>query len=152
MRGILVRLAIIAIVALGAFVLRDRLSGSASDLAVGDCFDIPEAETVQDVQHQPCTDAHDAEVVYVGDHPAPDGTAPLSDEGLQTFVMTTCGGAMLEYVGGLQSLETNAELQNLDLGVFYPATEDWTRGERKITCYLRSVDGSQLTKAFKAAS
>ena len=66
--------------------------------------------------------------------------------------MSTCGGAMIAYVGGLQSLETNEELQNLDLGVIYPTEEDWNGGERKITCYLYSVDGSQLMKSYKAAS
>jgi hypothetical protein len=88
----------------------------------------------------------------VGDHPAPDGAAPLDEEGLQGFVMNTCGGAMISYVGGLQNVETNAELQKLDLGVIYPTDEDWSGGERKITCYLHSVDGSQLTKSYKVAS
>jgi hypothetical protein len=151
-RGILVRLAIIAVIGVGAYVLRDRISGNASDLAVGDCFDVPASATIEDVQHHPCTDAHDAEVVYVGDHPAPDGAAPLTDEGLQGFVMGTCGGAMIEYVGGLQSVETSAELQDLDLGAIYPTDDDWNGGERTITCYLHSVDGSVLTKSFKAAS
>ena len=46
-------------VAIGGFVLRDRLSSNAGDLAVGDCFDEPtaSAETIEDVQHQPCTEA-----------------------------------------------------------------------------------------------
>ena len=152
MRGILVRLAIVAVIGVGAFLLRDRISGSASSLAVGDCFDVPTEATIRDVQHHPCTEPHDAEVVYVGDHPAPDDAAPLTDEGLQEFVMNTCGGAMIAYVGGLQSLETNNELQDLDLGVIYPSDEDWNGGERKIACYLHSVDGSQLTKSYKAAS
>jgi hypothetical protein len=151
-RGLLIRVAIIAVIGLGAFVLRDRISGSASDLAVGDCFAVPTEEAIRDVDHHPCTEAHDAEVVYVGDHPAPDDAAPLTDDGLQDFVMNTCGGAMIEYVGGLQALETNAELENLDLGVIYPTDDDWNGGERKITCYLHSVDGSELTKSYKAAA
>ena len=32
---------IIAVIAIGAFVLRDRLSSSPNELKVGDCFDSP---------------------------------------------------------------------------------------------------------------
>ncbi len=152
MRGIIVRLAIIGVIALGAYLLRDRISGSAASLAVGDCFDVPAEETLEDVPHHPCNEAHDAEVVFVGDHPAADDAAPLADEDLQGFVMNTCGGALIAYVGGLQTVEANAELRNLDLGVIYPTDEDWNGGERKITCYLHRVSGSQLTKSYKAAS
>jgi hypothetical protein len=66
--------------------------------------------------------------------------------------MNTCGGALIAYVGGLQTVETNAELQNIDLGVIYPTEEDWNGGERKITCYLHSVDGTKLTKSYKVAA
>jgi hypothetical protein len=151
-RGIIVRLAIIGVIALGAFLLRDRISGSAASLAVGDCFDVPASETLEDVPHHPCNEAHDAEVVFVGDHPAAEGAVPLTDDDLQAFVMNTCGGALIAYVGGLQTVETNAELQNIDLGVIYPTEEDWNGGERKITCYLHSVDGTKLTKSYKVAA
>ena len=42
-------------------------SGNAGDLAVGDCFDAPtlEGQTVSDVQHHPCTEAHTGEVFAV---------------------------------------------------------------------------------------
>ena len=152
MRGILIRLLVIGAIGLGAFLLRDRISGNAGDLAVGDCFDAPAGETLQDVQHHPCTEAHDAEVVHVGDHPAPDDAPPLSAEELETYVLNTCGDALIAYVGGLESVEANAELQNIDIGWIYPTDEDWGRGEREITCYLHTVDGSQLTRSLKAAS
>ena len=62
-----VRIAIIAIIIVGGFVLRDRLSSSAGDLKVGDCFDEPATGgEISDVQHHPCTEAHTAEVVFIG--------------------------------------------------------------------------------------
>lgn len=154
MKGIAIRLAVIAVIAVGAFLLRDRMSGSAGDLRLGDCFDVPtaEIETVEDVQHQPCNEAHTAEVVFVGDHPAADGAPPLTDSQLEEFVSATCGDAWLAYLGGMAAVEANAELQNLDLGVFYPVDEDWNNGERQVTCYLYDINDRQLTKSMKAGS
>jgi len=152
LRGIVIRLAIIGVIALGAFLLRDRLTGGAGSLAVGDCFDVPTTETVEEVQHHPCNEAHGAEVVFVGDHPAADDTPPLSDSDLEAFVTNTCGGAWIAYLGGIGAIESSAELQNLDLGVFYPLDEDWNKGERKITCYLYPINGTPLTRSMKAAS
>ena len=68
-------------IVIGGLVLRDRLSGSASDLKIGDCFDVPATETdIKDVQHHPCTEAHTGEVFAVVTHPAPKGTPPLTQD------------------------------------------------------------------------
>ncbi|MBA3875836.1 MAG: hypothetical protein C0498_02695 [Anaerolinea sp.] len=69
MRGIVLRVGIVALIIVGGLVLRPFLSGSAGDLKVSDCFDPPAAdtETVSDVQHQPCDQDHGAEVFFVGD-------------------------------------------------------------------------------------
>ena len=68
MGGWIVRIGIVAVIAIGIFVFRDRLSSSAGDLAVGDCFDEPSiAIEIKDVQHHPCNEAHTAEVIFVGD-------------------------------------------------------------------------------------
>jgi hypothetical protein len=63
MRNWIIRIAIIAVIAGGAYILRDRLTANAGDLKVGDCFDDPTGEQVKDVQHHPCTESHTAEVV-----------------------------------------------------------------------------------------
>ncbi len=152
MKGIGIRLAIIAVIAVGAFLLRDRLPGGAGDLKAGDCFDVPTTagETVEDVQHHPCTEAHTAEVVFVADHPAADGAAPLTDGELETYVGSSCGDAALAYLGGIGAIEASADLQSLDIGVFYPTDEDWNKGERKVTCYLYDINNKTLTKSMKA--
>jgi hypothetical protein len=59
MQGWIVRFALIGVVAVGALIFRDRLSGSAGELKVGDCFDVPAVQTnIRDVQHHPCNESH----------------------------------------------------------------------------------------------
>ena len=64
----------IGVFALGGYLLRDYLSGSAGDLKVGDCFDVPSFETqsatVKDVQHHPCSELHSGEVFFLENVPA----------------------------------------------------------------------------------
>ena len=78
---LLIRLGIIGAIALGGVreaehggegARGDRLGGNVSDLKVGDCIDRPATanQTVSDIQHHPCDEAHSAEVVYVGTNPA----------------------------------------------------------------------------------
>jgi len=76
-----VRIAIIAIIIVGGFVLRDRLSSSAGDLKVGDCFDEPASGgEISDVQHHPCTESHSAEVVFLGEMTGDNSTYPTDDQ------------------------------------------------------------------------
>jgi len=90
-----VRIAIIAIIIVGGFVLRDRLSSSAGDLKVGDCFDEPATGgEISDVQHHPCTEAHTAEVVFIGDMTGDNSTYP-SDDQFDQFAATNCLPAFL---------------------------------------------------------
>jgi hypothetical protein len=142
--GIGVRILIVLVIAGGAFVLRDRLSGSAGELQVGDCFDRATTETVDDVQHHPCTESHNAEVVLVAAHPAAKGAAYLTDTDLNDYIETTCATAVSTYVGPSVSLDT------LNWGLIYPAEGDWATGERKMTCYVMMLDGTSLTRSLKA--
>lgn len=152
MRGIGIRLLIIAVIAGGAFVLRDRLSGSASDLAVGDCFDDTPGATVESVQHHPCNEGHTAEVFYVGDYPGGDDAALPTDDDLVSFSDNTCFGALVSYLGGTSAIETNPLIQKIDFGLFYPTAEGWNGGDRKVICYLYTTDGSPLTQTMRAST
>ena len=59
----------------------DRISQSALDLVVGDCFVEPDVEgEVSDVQRAPCNEPHSGEVLLVADYPAHD-TYPGDDAG-----------------------------------------------------------------------
>ena len=148
MRGWGVRILIIAVIAVGAFVLRDRLTGNAGDLKVGDCFDKPTTaeETIDEVQHHPCTEAHTAELIFQGDHPAAKDAAPPTDDELFSFVSDSCLPAFNSYSGG--DLLADGVF---DIGFIYPLDEDWKKGDREITCYAYRLDGTTMTTSIKAA-
>ena len=75
-RGLIIIVAIVVVVAVVGVVFRDRITGNAGSLQVGDCFDLPADAvaatdaTVGDVQHHPCTEAHGGEVFAVLTYPA----------------------------------------------------------------------------------
>jgi hypothetical protein len=141
---ILVRVLLIGAVLLGAFLFRDRISGNAGDLQVGDCFDVPALDTdISDVQHHPCTEPHTGEVVYIGNHPAAKGT-PFAESLLVEFAGTSCLPAFDAYVGSNGA-------DGLDIGAFYPVVKDWESGDREITCYLYRVDGTSMSTSLKAS-
>ena len=114
MASIAIRLAIIAVIVVGGLIFRDRLSGNATDLRAGDCFDDTEALEVKDVQHHPCTEAHTAEVVLVTDHTAAKGSAYPSDAAFSNWADSNCIPAILSYVG------PGADLASLDYAFLYP--------------------------------
>lgn len=145
MRGWIFRIAIIAVIAIGAVVFRDRLSGSAGDLTVGDCFDVPAGEQdIADVQHHPCTESHTGEVFAVVTNPSAEGTPPLTETQLVDFLSTACVPLFTSYVG---VEATTAGV--LDFGAFYPGDEDWNNGDREITCYAYRLDEAPMTSSVK---
>lgn len=140
--SIALRVGIIAAIVVGALILRDRLTGAATDLRVGDCFDEPVGATeVSEVQHQPCGDAHDAEVFFVADYTG-DSYPVIS--GFDDYVVEKCIPAFESYVG--RSFEAATEL---DLSYFFPTLDGWGKGDHEITCYLISLDRSKLTTSMK---
>jgi hypothetical protein len=143
--GLIIRVGLIAIVGIGLFIFRDRLSGGASDLSVGDCFDDPATTTeVRDVQHHPCTEPHTSEVLYVGDMPAGDDYP--TDAQFSSAVEATCLPAFKAYTG----LEFSTE-PNFDLGYFIPTTDGWGGGDRELICYAIRIDGTQVGESIRVA-
>jgi hypothetical protein len=142
--GIGVRILIVAAIAIGGIVLRDRLSSGAGELKVGDCFDTTQATEVKDVQHHPCTERHNAEVVLVTTHPSIKGAPYPSEADVQTYGDNVCTAAVVSYVGA------NARLDRLNYGIFYPAVKDWNDGDRGIVCYALNIDMSPMTSSLKA--
>ena len=150
MQGLLagwgVRIAIIAVIVVGGLVFRDRISGNAGELQVGDCFDEPTSAgiEVKDVQHHPCNEAHTAEVFFVGNHPAAAGTAVLTEDEYVSFLMSTCLPAFNDYTG------TDVIAGGLyDFSAFYPVDSDWQSGDREFTCYAVLLNGGQMTASIK---
>ena len=138
---------VVIVVAALAFLFRDRISGSAANLKVGDCFDRPTVLVeIKDVQHHPCTDAHTAEVFAVVTHPAAAG-APVPDTNTITqFFATSCLPILTTYIGEDATAQTV-----LDFGAFYPNDDGWRSGDRSITCYLYRVDEKPMTATMQGA-
>jgi len=144
--GTVIVLLIVAL-AVGAFFLfRDRLGNEVTSLQVGECFDLPQGQTeVDDVQRQPCNEAHDAEVIAVLVHPAPATEAFPVVSGFNDFVEEKCVPVFETYTGRTLATETE-----LNLGWFQPTLSGWGGGDRGFSCYLTRVDDAKLTSSLKA--
>ena len=95
-----VRLGIVAVIIIGGFILRDRLSSSAGDLKVGDCFDEPASGAeISEVQHHPCAESHTAEVVFIGEMTGENSTYPTTTSSTSTRRPTACRRSRRTRVG-----------------------------------------------------
>ena len=144
-----IRIAIVVVIGVGAFVFRDRLSGAAADLGVGECFDQPAAnlERIEDVQHHPCVESHDAEVFHVFDHPAAADGAYPSDEAWAEIVFPRCDGPFSAYTG--QSATVAGELT---YSMYTPTEDGWSEGDREVICFLYRTDGTAMTTSSRVAT
>ena len=142
MNGWVLRIGIIVLIVAGGFVLRDRLSSNAGDLKVGDCFDDPRgASEITDVQHHPCSEAHNAEVVFLGKLT---GDAYPSDATVETWVRSNCLPVWETYTG--KTYETEPILA---LGFYQPTTDGWGKGDRDVICYAMREDSAPMTGSVR---
>ena len=138
----------------GGYLFRDRLSGGAGDIQVGDCFLLPastqgqsEEQVVDEVEHRPCTEAHDAEAFFVGElDAAADATFPEAST-VEDFVTAKCVPAFQAYTGS--DFYTQ---QPLDAGYFSPTADSWRLADREVMCYLTPIDGATTTQSYKGAN
>ncbi|MDR1077569.1 MAG: septum formation family protein [Propionibacteriaceae bacterium] len=111
----------------------DITSGGSLDVfsvAVGDCFIVPDGETVSEIAAMPCSQAHDAEFVgKVNVTLAAFDKSAISDEA-ESF----CLDAMDSYVG------PNWMDTPLDLSWLLPTEGSWSNGDREIACFAYSDD------------
>ena len=142
MGGLLARVGIIGAIVLGGWLFRDYLTGAATDLEVGDCFDAPSyVGEVDEVPHHPCTDEHDAEVFLVADYPAQD-TWP-GEDAFHAFLEGSCVPAFNEYTG------LDFYTSEYDMGILYPTEEGWSEGDREVTCYAVRFDKAKMTSSIR---
>jgi len=140
LRGILIVGAVVVVLVVVFFVFRDRMSGSASELQVGDCFDVPaESIDISDVQHHPCTEAHTGEVFYLGNDASVPGASYPAESDFSADLDAQCGPAFATYVG------VSAEM-------FYPNEDTFSSGTRTLTCYLVAADGSSMTGSARGTA
>lgn len=149
MRGIAIRIGIIGVIAIGAFVLRPFISGNAGDLSVGDCFDLPSAsaQTVKEVQHHPCSDDHGGEVIFVGDYPGTKSDPFPSDDEIIAFLTDKCVPAYKAFTG------TDVDGQYVyDIGWLQPTEEGWKDGDQELSCYLYRLDSAPFKGSQRQSS
>lgn len=116
----------------------------AQTLEIGDCLILPTEDTFDDVRTLDCTESHDAEVFFVGDHP--DGDFP-SDDAFESFVDEVCLPAFAAYTGS-----DYYEQEVLDVGWFTPTEGAWEGGDREVVCHLTPADGSQSDRSWAGGS
>jgi flagellar basal body-associated protein FliL len=143
---IVVSIVILAIV-VGAVIVNALGPKAVGDLKVGDCFDVPtlasEDDTVDSVQHHPCTESHTGEVIFVGDYTGATDTYPAVSD-FDTFVGNTCKPVFQAYVG--TDLDSSPDLS---IGYFYPLEDGWSNGDRSVTCYAVRDDNGPMTTSVK---
>lgn len=140
----------VGVFALVGFVFRDFLSGNVGDLKVGDCFDAPalatQDATVKDVQHHPCSDAHAAEVFFIGNIAGAASSAYPADEAFTSFVRDQCLPAYRDYTG--RDFDTDA---TYDFQWLTPTSSGWEKGDRAIDCFVLRVDGQSSKGSVRAS-
>lgn len=146
---IVVGMIVFAAIAAGGFFLRDYVSANVTDLRVGDCFDLPSStvETVKDVQHHPCNETHNAELIALLTYPG-DGGAPYPNgDALDNFATSNCVAAFASYTG------RNAYTDNeLTLGWLIPTPDGWSDGDRGVSCHLQRLDEGPMTHSYRISS
>ncbi len=140
---------LIVVIAGGYWLFRDRISGAATSLQVGDCIDEPVGTTsITDVQHQPCTDPHDGEVFAALTYPTTTDTAYPGASAFDDFVRAQCLPAVQVYTA--RTLE-EIDAAGLSYSYFYPLSSSWSDGNRAVTCYISRTDGTKLNASVRAA-
>jgi hypothetical protein len=136
---------VLAVLGGGALIFRDRLSSSAGDLKVGDCFEEPSGETIKEVQHHPCTEAHNSEVYFVGEYTG-SGSYPTDDQ-FQAWEQANCiDTAFTNYTG-----KSVSDSSDLGFGYFAPTAAGWSKGDRSMTCFVGPIGSGTISTSYKKA-
>ena len=145
MQTIALRIGFFVLIGIGAFIARPYLMGNVGELKVGDCFDVPSVtETIEDVQHHPCTDAHEAEVFFVGKLSTADGVPYPDDDALASMVQPVCTPVFDAYTG--LSVATDPVWT---YGAVVPLEAGWAAGERDLMCYANRMDDKPTSASIK---
>ncbi|HEY7828927.1 MAG TPA: septum formation family protein [Candidatus Limnocylindrales bacterium] len=142
-RLIIVVAVILVFIGVVLFLTKDQKS--ASDLTVGDCFEVPSASVdINTVKSGPCNQTHTGEIFFISNYP--DAAAYPSDSDFEQFAETSCNPVYTTYVGA--SLDSTPDLT---VGFFYPQSDGWSSGDRTVKCYVTRVDGGPITKSLKGS-
>jgi Septum formation len=135
----------VVVLIIGAGLVLTQGQKNASDLAVGDCFEVPTKTTdIDTVKSGPCNESHTGEIFFVGNYP--DAATYPADADFEQFAQDQCNPVYTSYVGA--SLDSTPDLT---VGFFYPQSEGWSNGDRVVKCYVTRVDGGPMTKSMKGS-
>ena len=107
---------------------------SVFDLETGQCFNLAEQTTVEEVEVIDCESLHDYEIYGAADYPAADGEPWVGEEEIQSFVESECVDKFEPFVG------TTYEDSTLYIYYLAPTEETWGQGDREVLCSLYLPD------------
>jgi hypothetical protein len=130
-----------------AVVLFGCVGGTAPEqLAVGDCFDLPSStDRIGDVSRRPCDGPHRGEVFHLFEAAPESGTYPTDPE-WELIVYPVCDPVFETYTG-----TPVAERLDIEYRYLVPTTDRWGNGDRRVTCFVSSPEGTPLDRSFRAA-
>lgn len=141
----IIGIGLVAVISIGVLVFRDFLPSNAGQLKAGDCLDVPAGDEVGDVQHHPCNEPHDGEVIFVGDFTGSE-TYPIQDA-FDAWVKTECvDKAFPTYIGA--SFDAR---EDIDLGYFYPKSEQWSK-DKQMICYVTPLPAGKVSVSYAKAA
>src|SRR4051794_28169495 len=115
----------------------------ASSLKAGDCFDIPTAAEISTIPTRPCTEPHGGEVFHVFDATADSASYP-TDAAWSELIYPVCDPAFKAYTG--TPVEERTDVDYLYL---VPTSDRFAGGDRRVTCFIRSLDGAPLKQSYR---
>jgi hypothetical protein len=140
----LVTAGIVVVVAVAVVVLGGGSGGATPDsLAVGDCIDIPTSATISRIPRRACTEAHAAEVFHVFEASG-DAAAYPSDAQWAEQIYPVCDPAFEAYTG--TPVETRTDI---DYVYLVPTADRWAENDRRVTCFIRALDGAPLLRSYR---
>jgi hypothetical protein len=145
-RILLVGAAIVLVGGLAFLIWRGAGARTPASLVVGDCFDVPTgSERIQDIRNRPCNEPHGGEVFHIYDASVPN-TAYPADVDWEAMIYPICDPVFEAYTG-------TPVAERLDIGYLFlvPTADRWTTGDRRVTCFITPLDGTQLTHSYRAA-
>jgi hypothetical protein len=114
-------------------------------LEPGDCFDLPATtDRIGDVTQRDCSAAHAGEAFHVFEASGEAAAYP-SDTDWERIVYPVCDPEFEAYTGTFV-----ADRLDIDYRYFVPTAESWGRGDRQVSCFIVSPDGSPLGRSHRA--
>jgi hypothetical protein len=145
-RGVLIGIGIALVGVLAVVIWRGAGSRDPTSLVIGDCFDVPTAvQRIDDLKSRTCGGPHGGEVFHIFDAPGASSSYPR-DTDWEALISPVCDPLFETYTG-------TPVAERMDIGYQYlvPTADRWGAGDRRVTCFINSIDGSPLARSFRAA-